>query len=79
MGNPQHQNENDKQKYIHDCYNTIAAITCYAQFLLEDIPPESEMHKFANSIFVSSKRAKLLLDEMNSDVPEVQRVTKKVV
>ncbi len=70
---------NEQVKNIHDCYNTIAAITCYAQFLLQDIPPHSEMHKFSKSIFISSKRAKLLLDEISKDINKDKSQAKRVV
>ncbi len=70
---------NERVKNIHDCYNTIAAITCYAQFLMQDIPPHSEMHKFAKSIFVYSKRAKLLLDDISKETNENKNQAKRVV
>lgn len=62
-----------QEKHVHDLYNTIAAMTCYAQFLMEDISQDSEMHKFAKSIFTSSKRAKLLLDELSKSTPSVRK------
>ncbi len=69
----------EQKKNVHDCYNTIAAITCYAQFLIDDLPAESEMHKFSKSIFLSSKRAKLLLDEITHLPVKEKEERKRVV
>lgn len=60
----------EKDTHPHDLYNTIAAMTCYATFLMEDLPEGTEMHKFAKSIFISSEHAKLLLDELSKDKSE---------
>ncbi|MBL4589221.1 MAG: hypothetical protein JKY11_03970 [Alphaproteobacteria bacterium] len=68
----------EQEKNIHDCYNTIAAMTCYAGFLMEDLPPSSEMYKFSKRIYTSAKRAKLLLDEITQE-KMVEDATKKVV
>lgn len=49
---------------IHDCYNSIAAVTCYAQILIQELNEMTEPHSFAKNILRSSNQAKTLLDDL---------------
>ena len=70
---------------IHDCYNSIAAVTCYAQILVQELNETTEQHSFAKNILTSSNHAKTLLDDIVAALPQDDKgakdsdETKKVV
>lgn len=48
----------------HDFNNILAAINGYSEFLVEDLDPTTEQHKFATNIIQAVRQAKDLVDQI---------------
>lgn len=48
----------------HDFNNILAAMNGYAEFLVDDLAPESQQHQFAKNILQAGRQARGLVDQM---------------
>ncbi|MDB5491429.1 MAG: hypothetical protein JWO78_1278 [Micavibrio sp.] len=52
------------QIIAHDLNNLLAAVTGFAEFLIEDLPQDSQQHAYAQAIHQGARRAQVMVEDL---------------